>query len=145
MLPKLIDDMKSAMKEGRKPELNALRNLIGKLKAKQIDQGKELTNDESIRIIKSSAKQLRDSISQYKNGGRIDLVEKESFELSIVEKYLPEEMNESEIFKIVNETIKSLNAKSMNDMGKVMGVVMQKIGAEADGKIVQSMVRKELT
>ena len=144
MLSKLIDDMKSAMKEGRKSELTALRNLIGKLKAKKIDKGEELTTDETIKIIKNSAKKLKDSINQYKNGGRLDLVEKETFELSIVKKYLPKEMDEKQILEKVKESIISVNAQTTKDMGKVMGDVMQKIGNDADGQTVQNIVRKEL-
>ena len=73
MLSTLMNDMKSAMKSGQKLELVALRNLIGKLKAKQIDNGKDLTTDEYIKVIASAAKQLKDSIQQYKDGNREDL------------------------------------------------------------------------
>ena len=145
MLSRLMNDMKSAMKAGEKAELGALRNLIGKVKAKQIDSGKTLTDDECIKIMATSAKQLKDSIHQYKNGGRDDLAENEAFELSIVERYLPEQMSEDDVRAIVQKTIADVGAESMKDMGKVMGVAMQAVGGEADGSIVQKMVREELS
>ena len=140
-----MNDMKSAMKAGEKAELGALRNLIGKVKAKQIDSGKTLTDDECIKVMATSAKQLKDSIHQYKNGGRDDLAENEAFELSIVERYLPEQMSEDDVRGIVQKTIADVGAESMKDMGKVMGVAMQAVGGEADGSIVQKMVREELS
>ena len=145
MLSTLMNDMKSAMKAGEKSELGALRNLIGKVKTKQIDSGKDLTTDECIKVMVSAAKQLKDSIQQYKDGGRHDLVENEAFELSIVEKYLPEQMSEGDVRAIVKKTIVDVGAESMKDMGKVMGAAMQTVGGEADGSIVQKMVREELS
>ena len=145
MLSRLMNDMKSAMKAGEKAELGALRNLIGKVKAKQIDSGKTLTDDECIKVMATSAKQLKDSIHQYKNGGRDDLAKNEAFELSIVERYLPEQMSEDDVRAIVQKTIADVGAESMKDMGKVMGVAMQTVGGEADGSIVQKMVREELS
>ena len=145
MLSTLMNDMKSAMKAGQKSELGALRNLIGKVKAKQIDSGKDLTNNECIKVMASAAKQLKDSIQQYKDGGRDDLAKNEAFELSIVEKYLPEQMSEDDVRTIVKKTIAELGAESMKDMGKVMGTAIQAVGGEADGAIVQKMVREELS
>ena len=145
MLSILMNDMKSAMKAGEKSELGALRNIIGKVKAKQIDSGKTLTNDECIKVVATAAKQLKDSIQQYKNGGRDDLAQNEAFELSIVERYLPEQISENDVRAIVQKTIADMGAKSMKDMGKVMGAVMQAVGGESDGSIVQKMVREELS
>ena len=140
-----MNDMNSAMKAGEKSELGALRNLIGKVKAKQIDSGKTLTDDECIKVMATAAKQLKDSIQQYKDGGRDDLAENEAFELSIVERYLPEQMSEDDVRAIVKKTIADVGAESMKDMGKVMGAAMQAVGSGADGSIVQKMVREELS
>ncbi|MBC8312277.1 MAG: GatB/YqeY domain-containing protein [Candidatus Marinimicrobia bacterium] len=145
MLSTLMNDMKSAMKAGEKSKLGALRNLIGKVKAKQIDSGKTLTEDECIKVMATAAKQLKDSIQQYKDGGREDLAENEALELSIVEQYLPAQMSEDDVRAIVKKTIADVGAESMKDMGKVMGVAMQAVGSEADGSIVQKMVREELS
>ena len=140
-----MNDMKAAMKAGEKSELGALRNIIGKVKAKQIDSAKTLTNDECIKVVATAAKQLKDSIQQYKNGGRDDLAQNEAFELSIVERYLPEQISENDVRAIVQKTIADMGAKSMKDMGKVMGATMQAVSGEADGSIVQRMVREELS
>ena len=145
MLSTLMNDMKSAMKAGKKSELGALRNLIGKVKAKQIDSGKELTTDECVKVMASAAKQLKDSIQQYENGGREDLAENEAFELSIVERYLPEKMSEDDVRAIVKKSIADVGAESLKDMGKVMGAAMQAVAGGADGSIVQKMVREELS
>ena len=145
MLSTLMDDMKLALKAGQKSELGALRNLIGKVKAKQIDSGKDLTKDEAIKVIASAAKQLKDSIQQYEDGGRKDLAENEAFELSIVQRYLPDQMSADDIRAIIKKVIRNIGAESLKDIGKVMGVAMQIVDGQADRSIVQKIVREELS
>ena len=144
MLDQLQEELISAMKAGDKPRMTGLRNIIGKLKASQIDKGEELTDDESLKILKSAAKQLKESVEQYKKGGRDDLAEKELFELSLLDNYLPEQLSRDEIRTTVKNTIKSTGAKSMQEMGKVMGAVMKELAETADGKLVQKIVQEEL-
>ena len=97
MIYQITEDLKRAMKSQNKPKIIGLRNILGKLKAVQIDKGKELNEKESIKILNSAAKQLKDSITQYENANRLDLIEKEKYELSLVEKYLPEPISKKEI------------------------------------------------
>ena len=144
MLDQLQEELISAMKAGDKPRMTGLRNIIGKLKASQIDKGEELTGDESLKILNSAAKQLKESVEQYKKGGRDDLAEKELFELSLFDKYLPEQISQDEIRTTVKNTIKSTGAESMQEMGKVMGAVMKELAETADGKLVQQIVQEEL-
>ena len=144
MLGQLQEELISAMKTGDKPRMTGLRNIIGKLKASQIDKGEELTGDESLKILKSAAKQLKESVEQYKKGGRDDLAEKELFELSLLDKYLPEQLSQDEVRTTVKNTIKSTGAKSMQEMGKVIGAVMKEMAETADGKLVQQIVQEEL-
>lgn len=144
MLGQLQEELISAMKTGDKPRMTGLRNIIGKLKASQIDKGEELAGDESLKILKSAAKQLKESVEQYKKGGRDDLAEKELFELSLLDKYLPEQLSRDEIRTTVKNTIKSTGAESMQEMGKVMGAVMKEMAETADGKLVQQIVQEEL-
>ena len=144
MLNQLQDELIIAMKSGDKAAMIGLRNIIGKLKAFQIDKGEPLTKEEGLKILKSASKQLRESVEQYKKGGRDDLAEKELFELSLLDKYLPEQLSEGEIRKIVKETLQTSGAESMQDMGRVMGMLMKKIAESADGKLVQKIVREEL-
>tara|TARA_B100000902_G_scaffold396049_1_gene456072 strand:- start:1229 stop:1666 length:438 start_codon:yes stop_codon:yes gene_type:complete len=144
MLDKLQSELITAMKAGDKSRTLGLRNIIGKIKAVQIDKGEILTSEESLKILKSSAKQLKESIKQYKQGNREDLAEKEIFELSILEKYLPEQLSEEEIRAKIKKIIEEMGAQSMQDMGKIMGAAMKNLGNLADGKIVQKIVTEEL-
>ena len=145
MLSLLQAELIKSMKAKDKPTMTGLRNIIGKLKAKKIDKGDSLTNNEYVLILNSSAKQLKESIIQYEKGGRNDLAEIEKFELKLLEKFLPEQLSEKEIRITVQKHIKLINAKkSMGNMGKVMGIVMKELMGIADGKIVKKIVQEEL-
>ena len=145
MLNQLQEELKVAMKGGDKAAMTGLRNIIGKLKAAQIDKGESLNAEESMKILKSTAKQLKESMEQYNKGGREDLVQKELFELSLIEKYLPEQLSENKIRDLVKTTIQSSGAESMQDMGRVMGILMQELAGTTDGKLVQQIVQEELS
>ena len=145
MLNQLQEELKVAMKGGDKAAMTGLRNIIGKLKAAQIDKGESLNEEESMKILKATAKQFKESVEQYNKGGREDLAEKELFELSLIEKYLPEQLSEDKIRNLVKKTIQSAGAESMQDMGRVMGVLMQELAGSADGKLVQQIVQEELS
>ena len=144
MIELITNDLKSAMKLQDKAKITGLRNLLGKLKAKQIDKGSDLNDDECIKILNSAAKQLKDSIEQYSNAQRMDLVEKENYELLLVQNYLPEPIDEEEIRKQIAIIIDENNASSISDMGKVMGIAMRKFAGAVDGNIVQKIVREQL-
>ena len=145
MLNQLQEELKIAMKAGEKAKMMGLRNIIGKIKAAQIDKGESLTDEESLKILKTAAKQLKESIDQYQKGGRDDLAEKEAFELSLLEKYLPDQLSEEQIRGTVKNIVKNTGAGSMQDMGKVMGATMKELAGSADGKIVQKIVKEELS
>ena len=145
MLDQLQEELKIALKAGEKMKMMGLRNIIGKIKAAQIDKGETLTNEESSKILKTAAKQLKESIDQYQKGGRDDLADKEAFELTLLEKYLPEQLSEEQIRQTVKNIVKNTGAGSMQDMGKVMGATMQELAGSADGKLVQKIVQEELS
>ena len=145
MLNQLQEELKVAMKGGDKAAMTGLRNIIGKLKAAQIDKGESLNEEESMKILKSTAKQLKESVEQYNKGHREDLAEKELFELSLIEKYLPEQLSEDKIREVVNKVIQFAGAESMQDMGRVMGTAMKELADVADGKLVQKVVKDELS
>ena len=145
LVDKIQKDMYKAMKEKEKERINALRNIIGKLKYRYIDKGDKLTEQEEIKVIQSLAKQRRESIEMYKQGGRNDLVETETKELSIIEEYLPQAMSEEEVRRLVRETVKETGAESMSDLGKVMPLVMKKGAGKVDGKLAQEVLRELLT
>ena len=145
LVDEIQKDMYKAMKEKEKERINALRNIIGKLKYRYIDKGDKLTEQEEIKVIQSLAKQRRESIEIYKQGGRNDLVETETKELSIIEEYLPQAMSEEEVRRLVRKTVKETGAESMSDLGKVMPLVMKKGAGKVDGKIAQEILRELLS
>ena len=145
MLNQLQQELVVAMKAGEKAKMMGLRNIIGKLKAAKIDKGESLTDEESLNNIKSAAKQLMESIDQYQKGGRDDLAEEEAYELSLLEKYLPEQLSEGIIRETVKNIVENTGAESIQDMGQVMGAAMKKFAGSADGKLVQNIVQEELS
>jgi len=145
LVDEIQKDMYKAMKEKEKERINALRNIIGKLKYKYIDKRDKLTEQEEIKVIQSLAKQRRESIEIYKQGGRNDLVETETKELSIIEEYLPQAMSEEEVRRLVRETVKETGAESMSDLGKVMPLVMKKGAGKVDGELAQEVLRELLS
>ena len=145
MLNQLQNELKIAMKSGNRETTIGLRNIIGKLKSAEIDKGKSLIKEEAIKILRTAAKQLNESIIQYNKGGRKDLADKELFELSLIEKYLPKQLPKEEIIVYVKKAIKSVGANSMNDMGQVMGLIMKELSDSVDGNLVKQIVREQLS
>lgn len=137
----LIDAMKA------KDELvvSTLRLLVSAFKNKQIEVGHELSDEEVLDVIGKAAKQRRESIEAYNKGGREDLAEKESNELSIIDKYLPAQLGEDEITTIVDEVISETGASTRVEMGKVMSEVMKKVKGQADGNLVSRVVSQKLS
>ena len=144
MLSNLMADMKEAMKNKEKERLQAVRNMIAAIKAKQIDSGETLSDEDAIKLVQGMAKRLKDSIEQYKNGGREDLAQNEQNELNVVESYLPKQLNVDELREIVKQTITESGASSMADMKKVMLLLMSKIAGKGDGKLASNIVREIL-
>jgi len=145
MLNQLQKELVVAMKAGEKAKMMGLRNIIGKLKAAKIDKGESLTDEESLKILKSAAKQLKEAIDQYQKGGRDDLAEEEAYELSLLEKYLPEQLSEKIIRETVKNIVENTGAESIQDMGQIMGAAMKEFSGSADGKLVQKIVQEELS
>ncbi len=137
--------LKNAMIAKDKERLSAIRNILAKLKAKEIENNKALNKEESLKVLQSMAKQLKDSIEQYINGNRNDLADKENKELDIVKEFLPTPLSQDEIEKIVDETIKECNATSMKDMGKVMGMIISKSKGRGDGSLISQLVKEKLS
>ncbi len=142
---RLQQDLKESLKKKDTIRLNTIRSIINAIKNKEIDLRKEVTEEEIYTILNSLAKQRRESIEQYEKGGRQDLVDQEKRELEIILEYLPEQLSEKEIEKIVKETIEEVGASSMKDLGKVMKAVMPKVKGRADGKKVNEIVRSLLS
>ena len=143
---KLSKDYVQAMKARDTIRSSTLSFLRAQMKNVLIEKrADKLKDEEVIAVIKKQVKQRQDSIAQYEQGGRQDLVEKESAELAILKEYLPEEMSEQEIEGLVSEAIKEAEAASMKDMGKVMKLMAEKVKGRADNKLVSELVRKALS
>ena len=143
-IEKIKVDMYAAMKSGDKDKAGTLRTLLAKLKDKQINTRKDLTEKECISVIKTLVKQRKESIEMYEKAGREGLAMKEKLELDILSVYLPEMMDEGETRKLVEAVITETNAKGLSDLGKVMPIVMQKGGSRIDGKMANQILRELL-
>lgn len=141
---RIDQDTKEALKKKDSLRLNVLRMLKSEIKYKEIDKGSELSDDEVISVISSSVKKRKDSIQQFEKGGRDDLVAREKAELELILEYLPEQLTEEELFKIINQAIKEVNATGPSDLGKVMKQVMPEVRGRADGKRVNQLVSSQL-
>ena len=141
---KIQSDMYTAMKAGEKEKASTLRTVLAKLKDKQIDARKPLSEKDEIKVLQTLVKQRKESIDLYQKGGRSELAEAESFELEIINTYLPEMMNEDDVRKLIEEIIKQTGAQSMADLGKVMPQIMKQGKGLIDGKTAQRIVSEML-
>ena len=137
--------MKAAMKAGEKERLGTLRLLRSELQNATIAKGEALTEDEAMSVLQRQAKQRRDAIAAFEEGGRDDLVASEQQELKIIEGYLPAQMTDEEIEAGVRDAIERTGASDMSDMGQVMGVLMDELQGRAAGKRVSAVVRRLLS
>ena len=146
---KILKDLKAAMKAKKKDELRVLRSLKSKILEKEISERKggegTITDEQVIEVLMKAAKQRKESIDQFGEGGRGDLVEKEEAELEIIESYLPEMMSDDKVREAVKNQIDKMGASTMADMGKVMGVMMGRLKGKAEGSVVSRIVKEELS
>ncbi|WP_163101897.1 GatB/YqeY domain-containing protein [Peribacillus alkalitolerans] len=146
LLERLNDDMKQAMKNKEKDKLSVIRMLKSSLQNEGIKlQKQEMTADEELTVLSRELKQRKDSLQEFLNAGRDDLVEKTRTEINYVEVYMPQQLSEEEVSAIVQETIAAVGATSKADMGKVMGALMPKVKGKADGSLVNKLVQQHLT
>ena len=141
---RILEDMKSALKAGRKDELGTIRLLRAQLKEERISKGSDLSEEDVMAVLQKAAKGRRESIDLYRKGNRQDLVDKEEQELALIQNYLPDQISESEINQIITLTIKKLGIISDKNIGKLMGAVMPQVKGKADGKLVQQLARTAL-
>lgn len=145
----IMADLKTAMKQKQKDRLRVLRSLKSKLLEKEISERQggegELSDEQAVAVLMKAAKQRKESIEQFEEGGRDDLAENEREELAIIESYLPEMLSEEEIRREVRKKIDALGAEDMSDMGRVMGVMMTELKGKADGAKVSKVVKEELS
>jgi len=141
----ITEDMKTAMRARETARLGAIRLLLAALKQREVDERIELTDADVLAIIDKMLKQRRDSISQYKAANRQDLVDVEEFEVSVLQTYMPQQMNEAEIAAAVDQAISASGAAGVKDMGKVMAILKPQLAGRADLGKVSGLVKSQLS
>ena len=141
---KITEDMKSALRARDAPRLSAIRLLLAAIKQKEIDERIELTDIDVLAVVGKQIKQRRDSISQYQAASRQDLVDAETFELNLLAAYLPKQLSEAQIGEEIARAIAETGAKSLPDMGRVMGLLKGRLAGQADMGEVSGLVRARL-
>lgn len=145
LLERIREDLKSSMKAKDGIRVSVLRFLLAAIKNREIDNKGPLEDDQVLQEITSSAKRRRESIEAFREADRQDLVEKEEAELAILDDYLPEQMPEEDLRNLVREVITATGASSSGDLGVVMKEVMPRVRGQADGKLVNQVVRELLS
>ena len=139
------NDVKDAMRAGDARRRDALRLLTAALKQKEVDERKDLADADVVGVIDKMIKQRREAVAQFQKGGRNDLAEKEEFEISVLQGYMPQALDESDVEAAIDAAIAETGAKAPQDMGKVMGVLKAKLAGRADMGKVSARVKSRLT
>ena len=143
---RLTEDMKAAMKAKAdgKQQLAVIRMVRSAIRQQEIDGKTELDDNGVIAVISKEVKMRKDSLEEFKKGGREDLVAQTEAEIAVLMPYLPQQLSEAEVRTLVEEAVAASGASSQKDMGKVMGLLMPKVKGRADGKMVNTIVRELL-
>ena len=142
---RLTDDMKAAMKGGDKSRLGVIRLILAAVKQVEVDSRKELSDDDVVTVLTKMVKQRRDSVTQYTEAGRTELADQETYEIGIIDEYLPEQMSDEEVLAAIDEIIAATGASGPQDMGKVMGQLKGKLQGRADMGKASALVKQKLT
>jgi len=142
---RLVEEMKQAMKSNEKLRLSTIRMIRTSVKNKEIEVRKKLEDEEILRVIQGMLRKSEESVEQFRAGGRMDLVEKETQEMEILKSFLPQALSQEEILKVIDEIIQENQASSLKDLGKVMKSVMSKLAGKADGKLINQLVKERLS
>ena len=140
----LDQSLKEALKSGDKVKTQTIRSLKSAIKYAEIEAGHEFGDEEVLVVITKQAKQRRDSIAEFQKAGRDDLIETEAAELALLEAYLPEQLSEADLEARIRVIIDDLGVSDMKGMGQVMGRAMADLKGQADGKLVNQVVRRLL-
>jgi len=137
--------MKAAMKGGDKPRLGVIRLILAAIKQKEVDDRIELDDKQVLAILDKMVKQRRDSVTQYEQAGPTELADQEKFEIDIIQAYLPEQLGEAEVLAMIDEAMAATGASSMQDMGKLMGILKPKLQGRADMGQASALVKQKLS
>lgn len=138
---RITEDMQAAMKSGDKVRLGVLRMALAGIKQREVDTRRPLDDAAVIHVLERMVKQGKDSLAQFREGGRTDLVAKEEAELAILQTYLPQPLSEAELDAFIGECIDEAGATSVKDFGKVMGVIKARAAGRVDMSTVGARVR----
>lgn len=141
---RILDDIKAAMKAGDKNRLVTLRMLSAAIKQREVDERIEMDDAQTLAVVEKMIKQRRESIKQYEEGGRPELAEKEQAEIEILDDYMPEQLSDAEVDKLIDDAVQKTGATEMKDMGKVMGVLKPQIQGKADMGEVSKRIKARL-
>jgi uncharacterized protein YqeY len=141
---RISQDLKAAMKAKDAPRLSTLRLIISEIERKEKEKGQPVQEEAIVQILYSMIKKRKEAIELFLKGNRQDLVDKETKEIPIIESYLPQQMSEVEIRQEVLSAITELNARSVKEVGKVMGVLSKKLAGKAQGSIISQIAKEEL-
>ncbi len=144
LIKQFDDDLRSALKASARAKVSVLRMVKAAVKNRQIEKGRELTDEEIVSVLSSMVKQGRESIEQFAKAGRADLVSKEEEEIAVLQAYLPRQLSGDEIDGLILDAIRESSAKTPQDMGKVMRILMPRVKGVADGKYVNQRVKELL-
>ena len=136
--------MHLSMKSGNREKAITLRTTVAKLRDQEIKLRKELSDEAAFKVIKTLVKQRKEAAQIYLKAGRLELAEKENFEIDILTRYLPESMSDEDIYDLIKKIVEETNAKYISDIGKVMPLVMQKGKGKVDGKKANIILRSLL-
>jgi len=142
---RIVAEMKEAMRARESVRLDAIRLLRAAIQRREIDERIELGDEEVLAVIQKMIKQGRDSIAQFEQGARDDLVQKEAAMLVVLETYLPEQLPEGELAELINKALTETDAQSVRDMGKVMGWLKPRVQGRADMGAVSSAIKQKLS
>jgi uncharacterized protein YqeY len=141
---RITEDMKSAMRAAAKARLGTLRLALAAIKQREVDERITLDDSQVIAVVEKMIRQRREAIAQFESGGRADLVARENAEIAVLQGYLPAQLAEAELEKLIAEAISATGAASMKDMGKVMALVKPKVQGRADLGVVSARIKQKL-
>lgn len=144
LITQLQQDQLQARKDKDQKRLSILQVVLSEIKNEQIKLGKELQDEQAQSVVASQVKKLRDGLKDFESAGRSDLAEEAQAEISVLESYLPEQLDDSELRSIIESTITELGASTAAEMGKVMSAAMPKVSGRADGNRVRALVQELL-
>lgn len=144
MKDRILNDMVSAMKSQDKLKLSVLRMVKGAIQLEEINKKSELTDEDVIGVLSKQIKTRKESILEFEKGNRLDLIEQTNKEIEILNEYMPEQLSEEEIVKIIDDAFNKVNPTSVSDMGKIMGIITPQLKGKADMSNVSRIVREKL-